>query len=87
MVTDIFPQPDEFPSLPYYALWAYQIPQELSNAEALLNEIALPGLVKCVKGGEANFDANWDAMVAEMEANGLRDTEKMMTEFLADKIN
>ncbi len=87
MVTDIFPQPDEFPSLPYSALWAYQIPQELSNAEALLNEIAWPGLVKCVKGGEANFDANWDAMVAEMEANGLRDTEKMMTEFLADKIN
>lgn len=87
MVTDIFPQPDEFPSLPYSALWAYQIPQELSDAEKILNEIAWPGLVKCVKGGQANFDANWDAMVAEMEKNGLRDTEKMMTEFLADKIN
>lgn len=87
MVTDIFPQPEEFPSLPYSALWAYQIPQELSEAEALMNEIAWPGLVKCVKGGQASFDANWDAMVAEMEANGLRDTEKMMTEFLADKIN
>lgn len=86
MVTDIFPQPDQFPSLPYSALWAYQIPQELSNAEALLNEIAWPGLVKCVKGGQANFDANWDAMVAELEANGLKETEKKMTEFLADKI-
>ena len=60
--------------------------QELSNAEALLNEIAWPGLVKCVKGGQANFDANWDAMVAELEANGLKETEKKMTEFLADKI-
>lgn len=86
MITDIFPQPEEFPGLPYSALWAYQIPQELSNAEALLNEIAWPGLVKCVKGGQANYDANWDAMVAEMEKNGLRETEKMMTEFLADKI-
>lgn len=86
MVTDIFPQPEEFPSLPYSALWAYQIPQELSNAESLLNEIAWPGLVKCVKGGQAGFDANWDAMIAELEKNGLRETEKMMTEFLADKI-
>lgn len=87
MVTDIFPQPEEFSSLPYSALWAYQIPQDLSNAESLLNEIAWPGLVKCVKNGQENFDANWDAMIAEMEKNGLRDTEKMMTEFLADKIN
>ena len=86
MVTDIFPQKDEFTTPPYSALWAYQFPQELSNAEELMNEIAWPGLVACVKGGQANFDANWDKMIAEMEANGLREAEQMMTDFLADKI-
>lgn len=86
MVTDIFPQRDEFTTPPYSALWAYQMPQEMSNAVDLLNEIAWPGLVACVKGGQNNFDANWDAMIAELEANGLRETEQMMTDFLADKI-
>lgn len=46
----------------------------------------LSGLVECVKGGQNNFDANWDAIISELEANGLRETEQKMTEFLADKI-
>ena len=86
MLIDIFPQPDEFELLPYSALWAYQIPQDLSNQVEILNEIAWPGLVKCVTGGSANFDANWDAMIAELEANGMAEANAAMTAFLADKI-
>ncbi len=86
MLIDIFPQPDEFELLPYSALWAYQIPQDLSNMVDILNEIAWPGLVKCVTGGQANFDANWDAMVAELEANGMAEANAQMTAFLAEKI-
>lgn len=86
MLIDIFPQPDEFELLPYSALWAYQIPQDLSNMVDILNEIAWPGLVKCVTGGQANFDANWDAMVAELEANGMEEANAQMTAFLAEKI-
>ena len=86
MLIDIFPQPDEFELLPYSALWAYQIPQDLSNKVDILNEIAWPGLVKCVTGGQANFDANWDAMVAELEANGMNEANAEMTAFLAEKI-
>ncbi|MBD5501697.1 MAG: extracellular solute-binding protein [Lachnospiraceae bacterium] len=86
MLIDIFPQPDEFELLPYSALWAYQIPQDLSNQVDILNEIAWPGLVKCVTGGQANFDANWDAMVAELEANGMEEANAQMTAFLAEKI-
>lgn len=87
MLIDIFPQPDEFELLPYSALWAYQIPQDLSNKVDILNEIAWPGLVKCVTSGSANFDANWDAMIAELEANGMAEANEEMTAFLADKIN
>ena len=86
MLIDIFPQPDEFEVPPYSPIWAYQLPQDLLNTVDILNEIAWPGLVKCVTGGQANFDANWDAMVAELEANGMNEANAEMTAFLAEKI-
>ncbi len=86
MLTDIFPQPEEFETPPYSPLWAYAIPQELSNNVSILDEIAFPALVKCVTEPESSFDANWDAMIAELEANGLEETNAMMTEFLATKV-
>ncbi|WP_455618403.1 sugar ABC transporter substrate-binding protein [Eisenbergiella sp.] len=86
MLTDIFPQPDEFELLPYSALWAYQKPQELSDMEAILDEIAWPGLVKCVTGTEAEFENNWNAMVSELEANNLEEANRRMTEFLSTKL-
>ena len=87
LLTDIFPQPEEFEVPPYSPRWAYAIPQELNAMQSLLDEIAWPGIVKCVQEPEANFDANWDAMIAELEANGLEEANQMMTDFLATKIN
>ena len=86
MLTDMFAQPEEFDLLPYSALWAYQQPQELAEKQTILNEIAWPGLVKCVTGTEDEFDANWESMVQELTDNGLADAEEAMTEFLATKL-
>ncbi len=86
LLIDIFPQPDEFETPVYSPLWAYAIPQELSNNVSILDEIAFPCLVKCVTEPESSFDANWDAMIAELQANGLEETNAMMTEFLATKV-
>ena len=86
MLTDMFAQPEEFDLLPYSALWAYQQPQELAEKQTILDEIAWPGLVKCVTGTEDEFDANWDTMVQELTDNGLADAEEAMTEFLATKL-
>lgn len=86
LLIDIFPQPDEFETPVYSPLWAYAIPQELSNNVSILDEIAFPSLVKCVTEPESSFDANWDAMIAELKANGLDETNAMMTEFLAAKV-
>lgn len=86
MLTDIFAQPEEFDLLPYSALWAYQQPQELAEKQTILDEIAWPGLVKCVTGTEDEFDANWESMVQELTDNGLADAEEAMTEFLATKL-
>ncbi len=86
MLTDMFAQPEEFDLLPYSALWAYQQPQELAEKQTILDEIAWPGLVKCVTGTEDDFDANWESMVQELTDNGLADAEEAMTEFLATKL-
>lgn len=86
MLTDMFAQPEEFDLLPYSALWAYQQPQELVEKQTILDEIAWPGLVKCVTGTEDEFDGNWESMVQELTDNGLADAEEAMTEFLATKL-
>lgn len=86
MLTDMFAQPEEFDLLPYSALWAYQQPQELAEKQTILDEIAWPGLVKCVTGTEDEFDANWESIVQELTDNGLADAEEAMTEFLATKL-
>lgn len=86
MLTDMFAQPEEFDLPPYSALWAYQQPQELAEKQTILDEIAWPGLVKCVTGTEDEFDANWESMVQELTDNGLADAEEAMTEFLATKL-
>lgn len=86
MLTDMFAQPEEFDLLPYSALWAYQQPQELAEKQTILDEIAWPGLVKCVTGTEDELDGNWESMVQELTDNGLADAEEAMTEFLATKL-
>ena len=86
MLTDMFAQPEEFDLLPYSALWAYQQPQELAEKQTILDEIAWPGLVKCVTGTEDEFDGNWESMVQELTDNGLADAEEAMTEFIATKL-
>ena len=86
MLTDMFAQPEEFDLLPYSALSAYQQPQELAEKQTILDEIAWPGLVKCVTGTEDEFDGNWESMVQELTDNGLADAEEAMTEFLATKL-
>ena len=86
LLTDMFAQPEEFDLLPYSALWAYQQPQELAEKQTILDEIAWPGLVKCVTGTEDEFDGNWESMVQELTDNGLADAEEAMTEFLATKL-
>lgn len=54
--------------------------------QTILDEIAWPGLVKCVTGTEDEFDGNWESMVQELTDNGLADAEEAMTEFLATKL-
>ena len=51
-----------------------------------LDEVAWSALIKCVTGSEAEFDANYDAMIAELEATGMMDAEEMMSDIIAEKV-
>lgn len=86
LLVDVFPQPDEFETPDYSPLWAYAMPLEFSEIVDKLDEVAWSALIKCVTGTEAEFDANYDAMIAELEATGMSDAEEMMTNIIAEKV-
>ena len=86
LLVDMFPQPDEFEVPDYSPLWAYATPIEFSEIVDKLDEVAWSALIKCVTGSEADFDANYDAMIADLEATGMADAEKMMTDIIAEKV-
>lgn len=44
-------------------------------------------LPECVRAGIRLWIRSWDAMIAELEANGLQETNQMMTDFLAAKVS
>ena len=86
LIVDMFPQPDEFETPDYSPLWAYAMPVEFTEIVDKLDEVAWSALIKCVTGSEAEFDANYDAMIAELEATGMSEAEDMMTSIIAEKV-
>lgn len=86
LLVDMFPQTDEFETPQYSPLWAYAMPLEFSEIVDKLDEVAWSALIKCVTGSEAEFDANYDAMIAELEATGMSEAEEMMTNIIAEKV-
>ncbi len=86
LIVDMFPQPDEFEIPDYSPLWAYAMPLEFTEIVDKLDEVAWSALIKCVTGSEAEFDANYDAMIAELEATGMMDAEEMMSDIIAEKV-
>lgn len=86
LLVDMFPQADEFETPDYSPLWAYAMPIEFTEIVDKLDEVAWSALIKCVTGSEAEFDGNYDAMIAELEATGMSDAEQMMTDVIAEKV-
>lgn len=84
MLRDIFPQEDEFETPSYSSPATYTMSSELTETFNILEEIAWPGLVKAVSGGQENFDKNYDTMLEDFKANGVEDAEAQMTEMLRD---
>lgn len=85
LLTDIFPQADEFETPAYSAIWAYTKPSEFDDIANQLDEIAWSGLISCIIGPEEEFDAAYDEMLAELEAAGMSEAEQMLTDIVKEK--
>ena len=86
LLVDIFPQADEFEVPKFSPIWAYTKPAEFDEIGNILDEAAWSQLVSCVIGSEADFDANYDAMLEEFDSIGVADAEEMLTEIIKDKV-
>lgn len=86
LLVDMFPQADEFETPDYSPLWAYATPIEFTEIADKLDEVSWSALIKCVTGSESEFDANYDAMLTELEATGMSEAEQMMSDIIAEKV-
>lgn len=86
LLVDIFPQADEFEVPKFSPVWAYTKPAEFDEIGNILDEAAWSQLVSCVIGSEADFDANYDAMLEEFESIGVADAEEMLTDIIKEKV-
>lgn len=86
MLVDIFPQPEEFKTPKYSAIWAYTMPTELEEIEKRLDEIAWPSLISCIIAPEEEFDALYDKMLEEFERAGRAEAEQMLTDIVKDLV-
>lgn len=84
---DIFPQPSEFETPKYSAIWAYSKPVEFDEIGNKLDEVAWSALISCVIGSESDFDASYDKMLADLESTGMSEAEEMLTAIIKEKIS
>ncbi len=82
---DIFPQQDEFEVPDYSPVWAMSKPVEFDEIGNKLDEIAQADLISCVMAKEADFDKEYDGMIAELDKTGMADAEEMLTEIVKSK--
>lgn len=87
LLVDIYPQASEFEVPKYSAIWAYTKPVEFDEIGNQLDEIAWSKLISCVIGSEADFDAGYDAMIAELEKTGMATAEEMLTNIVKERVS
>lgn len=87
MLTDIFPQKEEFSKDAYSPLWAMTLPDELEEMLAALDNVSWKGLIECVVSPADEFDAKWDELQQNLKAAGLEKADREMTALLRDEIS
>lgn len=86
LLLDIFPQKEEFEIPEFSPIWAYVMPAEFTDLNNKLDEVSWSSLITCVIGKPEAFDANYDAMLASLEATGMSKAEEMLTQMVKDKV-
>ncbi len=86
LLMDIFPQPEEFEVPKFTPLWAYAKPAEVDDISDKLDEIAWSSLITCIAGRPEDFDASYDAMLAEFEGSGMSEAERMIGDIVKAQV-
>ena len=86
LLVDIFPQASEFEVPKYSAIWAYAKPMEFDEIGNQLDEISWSKLISCVIGSIDSFDANYNAMLNELESAGMSKAEQMLTDIIKGRV-
>lgn len=87
MLTDIFPQKEEFSKDAYSPLWAMTLPDELEKMLVALDNVSWKGLIECVVSPADDFDAKWDELQQNLKDAGLEKADREMTALLRDEIS
>ncbi len=87
MLTDIFPQKEEFSKDAYSPLWALTLPDELEKMLVELDNVSWKGLIECVVSPADDFDAKWDELQQNLKDAGLEKADREMTALLRDEIS
>ena len=87
MLTDIFPQKEEFSKDAYSPLWALTLPDELEKMLVALDNVSWKGLIECVVSPADDFDAKWDELQQNLKDAGLEKADREMTALLRNEIS
>jgi putative aldouronate transport system substrate-binding protein len=87
MLTDIFPQTDEFEEKVYTPLWSRILPADLQKMLDELDAIAWQGLIDCVVCSPDDFDAKWEQLQQDLISAGVYQAGEEMTALLAEELD
>lgn len=86
LLTDIFPQADEFEVPEYSATWAYTMSSEYDEIATQLSEIAQASLVGCVTCSEDQFDSTYADMLEQFDGVGVTTAEELLHEQIMSRV-
>lgn len=86
MLTDIFPQKDEFESPMYAPIWSQTLTEEFNQMEAKLDQIAWSGLIDCIVCDPDEFSTKWNQLQLRLESAGREEAEQYLTNLIRKEV-
>ncbi len=86
MLTDIFPQADEFEKKYYTPLWSKNLPYDIKQEVELLDGISWNRLVDCIVCKPQEFDAKWKILQDELIDAGALEVQEKMTKIVRKEV-
>ncbi|EFM08655.1 extracellular solute-binding protein family 1 [Paenibacillus curdlanolyticus YK9] len=86
---DFYPSEKEFAAKPWGAAWNLPVPSD-SDANIIYNKltpIVRKRIPEIILSKPSEFDAKWDAFLAELDKNGVKKYEEEYTKYIQERVN